>query len=398
MPSAPSAPHHTSEATDTTTLATVFQRPNVPTKKTPYLSRINRLFLLTVILPTTIAAVYYGLIASNVYTSTSSFLIYSPESPQVTGLNALLQNTGLGGSSAGASSVQDYVRSRAALAQLQKSLHIQKVYSSPKIDIFNRFGGFLWRPTSQEELYKYYKNMVDDNIDSSSGISSLSVHAYTPRDAKDINQKLLELSQRLINQLNEQANSTTVDFYQRKVKQAEARALNAESALSRYRNQSGVFTPGPQVALQSQLISKLQDNLLSTQLRLRQMETATPRNPQIAFLKRTTATLRREIFTQESRITGSEDSLASKSVQYERLALSKAFADRELSSALASLQQAEVQAQKQQLFLESISPPSQPDASLTPKRARNTAAVFLLGFITWGILSILIAGVREHHD
>ena len=211
-------------------------------------------------------------------------------------------------------------------------------------------------------------------------------------------ESMLELGQNLINQLNRKANADAVNFYLSQVSSAESKVTNAELALTRYRNQSGLFIPGPQASLQSQLISKLEEEFLRTQLQLRRMEASTPRNPQLPMLKSQVADLRAQIRQQTTKLAGNPHSIASKSAEYERLALNKAFAQRELANALASLQQAQVEAQKQQMFLELISAPSLPDLALEPRRARNTAAVFLLGFIVWGILSILIAGVREHHD
>lgn len=368
------------------------------TPRFKFLKRVNVLFFLTVIAPSVIAGLYYGLIASDVYISQASFLIYNPQAPQISGLDAFLRTTGLSGSSPGALAVQDYVESRAALARLQHALDISKLYSAQQIDPFNRFGGWIWHNTSREELFKYYKGMVTDEIDTSSNISSLRVAAYTPQDARNINLKLLSLGQNLINQLNRKANADAVNFYLSQVSSAESKVTNAELALTRYRNQSGLFIPGPQASLQSQLISKLEEEFLRTQLQLRRMEASTPRNPQLPMLKSQVADLRAQIRQQTTKLAGNPHSIASKSAEYERLALNKAFAQRELANALASLQQAQVEAQKQQMFLELISAPSLPDLALEPRRARNTAAVFLLGFIVWGILSILIAGVREHHD
>ena len=55
---------------------------------------INRLFLLTVLLPTTLAIIYYGFIASDIYISESRFVVRSPEKQQITGIGALLQGAG----------------------------------------------------------------------------------------------------------------------------------------------------------------------------------------------------------------------------------------------------------------------------------------------------------------
>ena len=66
--------------------------------------------------------------------------------------------------------------------------------------------------------------------------------------------------------------------------------------------------------------------------------------------------------------------------------------------ALTSLEQARNDAQRKQLYLERIVQPSIPDNAVEPRRLRNVFATFILGMVAWGILSMLVAGVREHQD
>jgi capsular polysaccharide transport system permease protein len=63
-----------------------------------------------------------------------------------------------------------------------------------------------------------------------------------------------------------------------------------------------------------------------------------------------------------------------------------------------SLEQARNEAQRKQLYLERIVQPNLPDVATEPRRLRSFLAVVALGLVLWGILSMLIAGVREHQD
>ena len=107
-------------------------------------------------------------------------------------------------------------------------------------------------------------------------------------------------------------------------------------------------------------------------------------------------TLQTEIAKEMEKITGGENSLASKAAEYERLALEREFADKQLAGALASLELARNEAQRQQLYLETIAKPSLPDGPMYPRRLRGVLTTFVLGLVAWGILSMLLAGVREH--
>ena len=55
---------------------------------------MNRLFLFTVALPTALAVLYFGVVASDVYISESRFVVRSPDRQAATGLGALLKGVG----------------------------------------------------------------------------------------------------------------------------------------------------------------------------------------------------------------------------------------------------------------------------------------------------------------
>ena len=343
---------------------------------------------------------YFGLIASDVYISQSKFVIYNPQLPNASvGLGGLLQGVGLGSNSSyAANAVHDYLLSRDALLQLQHTLHYRQMVQHSSIDPFNRFGGWLWFDTSFEQLYRYYTHMVGDDVDSATNITTLNVDAYTASDAQRINKALLAQAQKLVDRMNSRANEDAVSFYQRRVNEAEIKVQAAAEALANYRNNSKVFSPGPQADLQAQLITKLRTQQLAIQLQLAQLEINAPKNPRILLLKHDIADLQSQITEESTKITGSTTSLASKSAAFEKLSLSQSFAQRELAADISALEQAQVQAQKQQLFIETIVAPNLPDEALLPRRWRSVLATALLGLLLWGVFSVVIGGIREHHE
>ena len=110
----------------------------------PFLARINRLFALTVLVPTAIAILYFGLIASDVFISESRFVVRSPQRAANTGLGSLLQGAGFARSQDDSYTVHDYIQSRDALRELDQQFAVGKAYGSPKVDIFSRFAGLDW--------------------------------------------------------------------------------------------------------------------------------------------------------------------------------------------------------------------------------------------------------------
>ncbi|MBU2586617.1 MAG: hypothetical protein KJ872_00720, partial [Alphaproteobacteria bacterium] len=76
--------------------------------------------------------------------------------------------------------------------------------------------------------------------------------------------------------------------------------------------------------------------------------------------------------------------------------LRREFADKQLGIALASLQDARNEARRQQAYVERVSQPSLPDDAVEPRRLRGVLATLIIGLVAWGILTMLLAGVREH--
>ena len=361
------------------------------------LSRINRLFLLTVVVPTVLATLYFGLIASDVYVSESRFVVRSPDKQMGSGLGALLKGAGFSRAQDDSYTVHDYVLSRDALKEINDKLGVGKAFSSSQVDLFSRFGGLDF-DLSFEALHRYYQKKVEMLQDSVSSISTLTVRAYTAQDAVGINQKLLELSEALVNRMNERGRQDLIRSAALEVSTAEAKAKAAGLALSAYRTAKGVVDPERQATAQLQQIAKLQDELIATKTQLAQLKAFTPQNPQIPAMQLRAKTLQGEMDIETGKVTGSGRSLSNKAADYQRLALEREFADKQLGSAMASLELARNEAQRKQVYIERIVQPSLPDLAMEPRRLRSILATFVLGLVAWGILSMLLAGVREHQD
>lgn len=355
------------------------------------------MFGVAVLLPTLLSAVYFGLIASDVFISESKYVLRSPQRQTATGLNAILHSAGFTRAQDDTYTVHDFILSRDALRILNQDLGTQARYASEQIDRFSRFAG-IDGDDSFEAFFEYYQRYVHVLPDPSSAISTLRVSAFDAADARAINERLLQASESLVNQLNERGRGDLIRFAQREVDAAEQRAKAATLAVSDFRNRKSVFDPARQSAIQLQLISKLQDELILTRTQLDQVRMLSAQSPQIPSLEQRLRTLQSSIDAENRKVTGGDRSLSDKSADYERLVLEREFADRQLATAMTSLEQARNDAARKQLYLERIAQPSLPDSALEPRRLRGFVSTVILGLVAWGILAMLLAGIREHRD
>lgn len=353
--------------------------------------------MIFVIIPTIFATIYYGLIASDIYTSESRFVIKSPDQkrPQLSSLANLIQTTGLSSGQEQANEVLEFVRSRNALKALEKDGGIVARFSSPEADPISRFP-HPFSDASFESLYKFYGKMIGASLDSETGTAILTVKAFTPEDAYQINVKLLDLSEGMVNRLNARAQNRGIAEAQKQVEEASQRVRNVRLALTGYRNSKELIDPGKQAVGVIEIANAMIAQRAVLEAQLDTMQRLTPANPSIPALRRQISAISAQIASQDARVVGTGDGIASKLGDYENLTAEQEFASASLTAANAALVQARTDAQRQQFYLERIVDPNKPDMPLLPRRLLSiiivAAACTCLYFIGW----MLIVGILEH--
>ena len=364
--------------------------------KQSWLSR-HRWMVLFVGLPTFLAAIYYGLIASPVYVSQSAFVIKTPgqkATPSVSLAN-LVQASGLSAGQEQTKEVLQYIRSRNALEHLQTETNVRMRYSERGADFLSRFPS-LFRDGTFENFYRFYGSMVGANLDPESGLAVVEVRAFTPEDAYEINSKLLDLSETLVNRLNQRAERRAIAEAERRVLQAEDRVRRARMSLAAFRNQQDLIDPSKQASGVLEVSNNLEAERAALQAQLNLMLRVAPRNPSIPAIRTRIAALGGEIGAQTGRAVGTPTGIASKLGAYEKLNVEQEFATQMLTSANAALEQARTEAQKQQFYLERVVEPNRPDDPLFPQRLKQILIIFAASLCLYFIGWMLVVGILEH--
>jgi capsular polysaccharide transport system permease protein len=363
--------------------------------------RKHPLFIWVVLFPSSLSVVYFGFIASDIYTSESSFVIRSPQqgSSAAAGLGSMISSAvgGFAEAPNDAMAVSDFILSRDALGEINDKFDLKAYFSHPDIDWFHRFGLFDVK-NSFENLYEYYQRRVTIVLAPQGAITHLSVAVFEPEMALKINESLLELAEKKVNQLNDRARKDLIVHAEREVKEAEKRIMTAALALSEFRDTQEVMDPEMQTAFHFELIGKMQAELVATLTQLAQLQSLAPQSPTPISLELKAETLRGEIRRELAIIAGGDRSLSRIAAEFEEFAIEREFAQQQLSVALANLQSAKNEAQRQQLYIERIANPSLPDTATRPRRLYGIATTILVSLVSWGIISMLLAGVREHQN
>ena len=364
---------------------------------------LRKPFLLLVILPTLLAALYFYAVAAPQYVSEARFVVNSRSSDANAQMSAMrgLAGAALGGfggaASGEANSVRDFLTSLDAVMEADARLDLISLWRRPEADFLAR----LW-DTEPELLTRYYNSMVNVTLDPTTNVTTLRVRSFRPQDSLTLAEALLESAEALVNRLSERARNDTLRLAQQEIDIAERRVLESRSAMVRFREQErdldSAGTAQAAVALRGQLEAALAQARAELTERLQFMR---PDNPALQVTRNRIEALERQIVAERARHTDTtavvDNAVLSRQLAaYERLMLERQFADQQLASATASLENARVEVQRQHLYLARIVQPNLAVYPLYPRKLTNLASIFVVLAIAYGIGWLLIVGMREH--
>lgn len=185
---------------------------------------------------------------------------------------------------------------------------------------------------SPEALFRYYKKRVKIHLDPASSVYTIQLRAFSSQDAYDIHHELLNLGQQYLSDLNEKSFRDMKSFQQKEMNAAEVKVKNAELALT--------------------------------------------------MLKRNATIKNKPIETN--------------SLSFQRLVLDEKLAYKQYVNVLNAINAAELKAQDKQLFLDIISNPNNPDIAVEPYRFKDILSTIILCLILWGVVTLIMASVKEH--
>lgn len=357
--------------------------------------RRHLLLVLTVILPTLCAVIYFGLFVADRYQSETRFVVRIPGKESSDPFGSLLQSSVVSRASDESYLVQEFLKSRDATRVLMNSHGLRDVLARPEADFIWRFPS-LFGSDREERLHRHFQSFVTVELDRSTGISLLKVQAFRPNDASVIARAMIDAAERLVNQINERSRNDTLRAAQDDVEMWRQRATAARERLTDFRGEAEMIDPTRSAAPILQTMARLSLELAQASTQLTELLRASPLSPLIGTLRTRIASLEEQLARERRGIGGNSQSLAPRIAEFERLVMAREFADRGLASALTSLEAARVQAQRQQIYLERLVEPRPTDYPEQPYRVLSILISLLMGFCVFAIVRTVARNVREH--
>ncbi|KUJ77276.1 hypothetical protein [Ruegeria profundi] len=356
-------------------------------------------FVFCVLLPITLGTLYYTLVASDRYVSGAGFAVRGLDGGG--GIDVVGAFTGMASSGSTTSEsyiVLKYLNSRDLLENIQTAFPFQEKYSASDVDFLSRLDPNL----PIEDQVDYWNGVIATTFDSTSGIITFDVDAFQAKDAERMANLVLENTRALVNQLSESARRDSVRFAEAEVHRAEARLREVLQQVRTFRDQELSINPAASAQLQIELLASLKMQLVDLRSRIAALGRVDESSPAKINLQRKADALKAQIAEQTLGIAappGKENPdspLTGLLATYEALEIEKTFAEQAYASALSSLEQARIDADRQQRYLAVYSYPSLPEDAIYPRRALNIFILSVVAISMWGIGVLVTYSVRDH--
>ena len=345
-----------------------------------------------------LAAVYWGLMASDRYVSEARVLIQRTDmsSSQAVDFTSLLSG-GDGISRADQMLLRDRLLSVDMLLKLDHELNLREHYASHDHDLVSRM---FFKNASLEFFHRYFLSRVSAEYDEYAGVLVVQAQAYDPATAQKITQALLKEGEQYMNEAGHQLAQEQVNFLEKQVKERETLALSAREKLLAFQNTKGLISPQAAAENLTSVVNKLEEQLSELNAR----KTAllgylAPKAPAVVEVDLQIGAVEKQIKTEKARLTGSKGQSLNKTVEeYQRLQLEADFMQEAYKSALVGLEKGRVEATrilKKVLVLQNATLPEYP---LRPRRLYNIVTFLIGALLLAGLLHLLTAIVRDHRD
>jgi len=356
-------------------------------------------FVILVALPVAASIIYFHFLASDQFVSETRFAVRGA-TESLAGADALAAS-GLGalGSLSANQDVfilADYIRSQKIIDEVSKKIDLRAIFSAPGADFLARFDPSL----SAEDLLRYWRKMVDPEMEVASGILTIRVRTFSSADSVRLARAIRTQCDLLINQLLDRMRRDMAERGEAEVKAAMERLAVRRVRLEQFRNARMSLDPLDSAHSLSDTITELRRDLTEVEVKLASARSSLDADAlQIKILESDWTILSSQIAALEAKITGRSADPTTESaalVDYDRLQVDKTLAEDRVTLAEKLLDDARADARSRHIYLVSIEDPTTPQSSLFPHRGSAILNIFFGAFTLWSVVALTVAGIRDH--
>lgn len=354
-------------------------------------------FLLAVALPTLGCLLYLIFIAAPQFVSESRFVVRG--SLEKLAIDSIGQAAALSAlnNSQEAHVVADYIQSPRIVTDLSREFDLKRLYAGSSLD-------FFWHlpvDSSPDRLVSQWRRMTTAEVDATTGIITVRVHAFAAEDAQTLNRAVIKLSETLVASFTRKMRTQRLEEALADSKAAQAEMTALLNALESERNREDTLDPLTTATTLAALVSTLRDERAT--LATAREASATRLNnsaPTLTLADERIRALDRQIelvlgAIEQKRSVASRSDLLSASSLFDILQTRRELVTRRVSRAENALALAKQDAIRQQVYVDVFMQPTLGETKDHPKVLQTTFFAFLGLFALWAIAALYFQSVQE---
>lgn len=357
-------------------------------------------FVVMVIVPMALTLFYLHVRAADQYGSDVAFSVRSEE--QGSAIELLGGITDLSGSSSSDSDVlYAYLDSQELVSKVDARVDLGRIWGHVSTDTDPVFAfeatGLI------EDLHDHWNRKVSIIYDSGTQIITVRVLAFTPQDAQAIASAMLEESTLMINELSAVAREDAIRYAREDLEVASTRLREARQSLTLFRNRTQIVDPSIDTQNQMGVLVTLQQQLADALIELGLLrDTTSDGDPRITQATRRVEVIQEQIDAERQKLGlggGTEGGVVFADLvgEYEGLIVDREFAQITYTTALASFNAAQADANRQSRYLAAHVRPSLAQKSQYPDRLKLTLLIALFSFLSWAIACLVYYSLRDRN-
>lgn len=354
-------------------------------------------FLLFVIVPSLLGALYLFARAADQYASYAAFSVVKEEVSSPLELFGGVTDIG-GASSNDADILNEFIQSQELVETLDASMDLRTIYSKADGDPVFALG----EDSTIEDLHSHWNRMVQVIYDPATRIINIRALAFTPDDAHAIAQAVLAESAALVEELSAVAQEDTTSFAREEVDRAVERLKEAREALTRFRSETQIVDPSADLQGQMGLLSNLEQQLAEALIETDLLRESTREGDiRLQQAERRIEVIQARIADERRNLGvggtggGEGDDYATLLSEFERLTVDREFAEQAYTAALAAFDTALAEARRKSRYLFAHIRPTTATSSQFPQREMLAALLALFLLAGWGIAVLIYYSVRD---
>lgn len=298
--------------------------------------------------------------------------------------------------------VSDYLSSPQAITDIEQKLDLRAMFSQSRIDRLAR----LPEDASQETLARFWQGQISTNFDMMTGLTTVTIRAFSPEDARALAAEMVVLSENLINELNLRPLADSVTFLESQVAASVKRLQAARDAVQAFRSKYLSIDPAAEASMTDLLVGKLTDQYVSVTTQIAVLSSQlTEDAPSVTQLERQAAAIADEIVKARQRVAQSSAELsnisspasyAAQLQEFQNLQLELTIATSNYQSTESALNAAKQRLSQQHFYVLTYVQPSAPQTSNYPDLFRALIIVLAVSLCFWIVSTLVALSLRDH--